>query len=132
MAFALNQHDLDNLFRDPKFISDDIDPDSQMYPDHEYRGCTDTLEFFINDIRQNLMGWATDSISIFYKTERNHYKISPSKINKGLLDIFATNEVLGIRIATWANKSTLSGMGKEFLGKEENLKKRMELLMIKR
>jgi hypothetical protein len=95
---------------------------------NEFPDITKDMEGVINDIHQNLVEWSTDKVSVFYKTKNRWYMFSPSTEHNGLWEISVFSLSAWERTDTWANKSTIMFLGKEWLTKQPQRSKYVQLL----
>lgn len=75
------------------------------------------IEAFCNDILKNLVEWAVHDNSIFYKTQKHWYEFRLETAGKweGVVWMTRYDHHTWRRLDSWANKSSLSNMGKAFL-----------------
>jgi hypothetical protein len=114
--FVWSPKELSDMFSNDRPVGKYLDEPS-MFPAEEFGGCMKPLEYFSNDIRMNLEVWSKSSLSnmVYYKTKKNYYRISINPTHSGLVDIICHNKDLKKTISTWANTSSITDLGKEWL-----------------
>lgn len=106
--------------REGKFMHDPI-------LDKQFPGCMKPIEYFSNDIRTNLVQWTTTGKDaqtvVYYKTTNYWYVFEQDRKHAGLIWMRRFGNQSWARSDSWANKSSISDLGNDWLKKPEQLRK---------
>lgn len=126
MAFFKSGHNLAQMFMGQSVVGKYL-PSTNI--DIFFKGeifdvCMKPIEYFVNDIKFNLVEWGSEGNDIFYRTKMNWYHFHFNKEDK-LVTMTCYSNTRFARIDSWANLHSVEDMGKEFLSK--HLDKRVKL-----
>ena len=118
------------MFDMPRLVGSTINI-PEMYPPDEYADCKEPIQFIIQDIHTNLVGWAMESgktPNLYYRTRRNFYKIH-APYESMVVSIYIYNKEIDECVMTGATKDWVRPIGEFFLLYGGTLSKAINLFL---
>jgi hypothetical protein len=122
----LRTFNLAQMFTTPNVVGKYM-PSQDMDRD-EFPGCMKPIEFFTNDIHNNLQEWTTFGGNVLlYRTLRYWYEFRVDEQDKGLVYMTRYDNSAWRRWDSWANAHSIEDIGKEWLLQEPQKSKYVKL-----